>query len=396
MQVNQGQKRISECTRYKINKLMSHKLVFTLFLLAGLLLSSFDVSAFSINEMLADPNRPRLYLADASTSSVIVTDTNLDQIVESIFVGPEPRDMAIADSILYVAIAGGSTLARVNLNINSAMTPIQLDFAPTSVVAGRPGRLYVGGCIPGYPSTNKIAVVDTVTRQEINSFSGAIASSTSPEGNFLYGVDGCGYSAPQAVKWDISSDSVSVVRSELLFGGGCSWDSPLHIELDFLATRMYMLSGISGCSENDDGILPIFSTTNFAKVGEFSVDWSAHAIALTSRFNAAFVAHSEYVANALPRGRHPASTPDVHVFRTDQFTQSFVIPLRQRVARDGLIASSDQRKLYIVSGSAPNQGLSVICLVSSCDFVPEPETPKGAKFVPIMRILFEDVQPVPE
>lgn len=99
----------------------------------------------TLAEMVADPHRPLLYVADFDGDLVHVISTETQQIGKSIFVGSRPSDLDISldGSKLYVALLGGSEIAVVDLEHQVVVDRIALSFSPAYLVAGRPPYLYV-------------------------------------------------------------------------------------------------------------------------------------------------------------------------------------------------------------------------------------------------------------
>lgn len=95
--------------------------------------------------MLADPTRPRLYVADFGGNSVCVIDTTTGQLVRRIFTGSKPYGLAIASDgrTLYVANSGGSELFLLDLEKLTPLGLIPLSFRPFDLVLGPGERLFV-------------------------------------------------------------------------------------------------------------------------------------------------------------------------------------------------------------------------------------------------------------
>ena len=78
-------------------------------------------STTGLTDLLADPGRHLLYIANPGLNRIEVYDTQAKQLLTPIAVGQLPKSMAFGDdtSTLYVANSGGETLSVVNLNTRS-------------------------------------------------------------------------------------------------------------------------------------------------------------------------------------------------------------------------------------------------------------------------------------
>jgi len=100
----------------------------------------------SVDRMLADPIRPRVYALTLAANTVRVINTDTFTVTKTITVGSEPRGMAIAadNSKLYIAESGSTTqgLAVINLStftVSYITTPIPC----YSVAVGLDDHLYL-------------------------------------------------------------------------------------------------------------------------------------------------------------------------------------------------------------------------------------------------------------
>lgn len=111
----------------------------------------YGVKKFSVRapvtDMVADPVRDVLYIADAYRNVVSVLSTETDRIEQTIRVGPSPRNLAISDdgTYLYVAHAEGTEVAVIDLNTREIVRWIPvLPWATSVAVHDATRRLYVG------------------------------------------------------------------------------------------------------------------------------------------------------------------------------------------------------------------------------------------------------------
>ena len=319
----------------------------------------------TLYELIADPTRPYVYASDSDNNSVLFINTSTKEVEKSISVGSRPTDMDlnIDNSLLYVAVAGGSTIAIIDLETQSALTPISLTFSPSSLASGRADRLYVSRCQVGYPDTNEIVIIDIDTKSEVDRFSGSEVHAVESDGNSIYVTDGCGYSFPNLQKWDISTDTPTVIQEGNLWGGGCNSSAKLQLKLSPDDSKMYLVSGRSTCSANNDGIIPVFNSSTFVKTGELLLEYSPIAIALDASGNTAYTAHFDTVVNATPRDRHNIFRKDIHIFNTETYTESPYLATSDFVSSYGIQVTPDDKQLFAIVGASPNQDIEAICLL---------------------------------
>ncbi len=246
------------------------------------------VSGGYSNEML-DPSRPRLYLTDPTTNSVVVINTTSDAQVASIFVGSQPAGMDISadDRELYVALSGANSLAVVNLDTLKLNRTIDLHAPPADVAAGRLGRAYVtlqGQWEHPYPlivDTNSSRVVGNITSGG-QIYGGALAR-VSPDHNSLY-IGERGLSPASLYRFSVSTDNITLV-----------WEAPsgsvgenlkdLAISPD--GSRLYVASGAPY-------YIQVIDSTNWSPLGQLQTGAYPASVALAFHGGVAFAAHWPY------------------------------------------------------------------------------------------------------
>jgi YVTN family beta-propeller protein len=322
----------------------------------------------SIYSLLADPNRPYVYASDSDTNQVHIINSASGNIITSVFAGSRPTAMSFSQDgkQLYVAVSGGSTVAVIDLDSQTALSPINLTFSPSSLAAGRPGRLYVGGCMEDGTVRNEIVIIDTVSGDEVGRFTGAIPHTTDASGNNIYVTERCGNSYPRFSKWDVSSDTPTQVVSEHLWGGGCGWQSIPQAILSPDENSVYMVSGRSSCSANYNGKVPYFDTTTFAKSGELDLEYTAVAGAISLNSDAAAFSHYDQLVNATPAARHDRLRKDVHVFDGLTLKETPHIATSDFVSTYGLAITPSATQLFAIVGSNGSQNIDIRCLVEQC------------------------------
>lgn len=322
----------------------------------------------TVNSLISDPQRPYVYGTDSETNEVFFINTASREIEKRIFAGSKPSKMALSQDgdKLYVAISGGSSIAVIDLELQVALTPLALTFSPSSIVAGRMDRLYIGGCTEDSNVRNEIVILDAITGQEISRFVGSIPHAADVEGNNLYVTHGCGFTFPEVVKWDISTDSPIKLLSEPLWGGGCNWQTAPSAVLSDDDSLLHMLSGDSRCSINDDGILPFYSTSTFAKVGDYELDYIGNAGVFSQKNQLSIVSHNTIIINATPGVRHDASRKDIHVFDGISSSETPHIETSASVSEHGLVITPSAKQVFAVVGPQEGQSIDVRCLVEKC------------------------------
>ncbi|MEM7360221.1 MAG: thrombospondin type 3 repeat-containing protein [Pseudomonadota bacterium] len=322
----------------------------------------------SLYELVSDPTRPHVYGTDTGRNEVLVINTGSRQITKRITVGTRPTvmDFSIDGNLLYVANAGSSSLSVIDLVTLTVVDTINLAFAPASMVTGRTNRVYVGGCSEDNQVRNEIAIIDTATHNELGRFTGAAIHAATSDGLAAIVTEGCGFSFPNVRKWDISTDSPSVIVEDNIWGGGCNWDSVPQLVLSPDDTSMYLASGMSSCSANNNGILPVFDANTFVKNGELDLEFTPIAVALNPSGSLAYAAHNTSLVNATPGVRHDPLRNDVHVYNAQMFTENPHLNTSDRVADRGLAVDESTMQVFAIVGEKPSQNVDVICTDMSC------------------------------
>ena len=98
----------------------------------------------ALSEIVIDPRRPYLYLADFDANQIYVVSRTTRQIERQLVVGPRPSDLNLSmdGNQLYVALSGGTEIAVVDLDRQELLPSIPLTFSPAYLAAGRPPYLY--------------------------------------------------------------------------------------------------------------------------------------------------------------------------------------------------------------------------------------------------------------
>ncbi|MEI6502964.1 MAG: trypsin-like peptidase domain-containing protein, partial [Armatimonadota bacterium] len=96
-------------------------------------------------KMLADPRRPRIYVAEMDVNALAVINTETGATEKRLVIGSRPAGLALSpdDATLYVAISGGSRLTAVDLETLTIRESLQLSFQPFDVACVSVSCLYV-------------------------------------------------------------------------------------------------------------------------------------------------------------------------------------------------------------------------------------------------------------
>lgn len=173
--------------------------------LPGDLAQEFSLSAHSF---VADRNSNTVYVSDTGTNSVAILDMNHLTLVDTIFVGSDPRGMALSrdGSTLYVATAGASSIAVVDLQNRILLAPITLPTPVADVEVDYLGRIYAA---PTSTNDRSLLVYDPTTGQVTEPFPNFCSVCYRPllemsaDGRTLYAANR-GLSPGTLAKYDVS------------------------------------------------------------------------------------------------------------------------------------------------------------------------------------------------
>jgi len=163
-------------------------------------------------EILADPNRPLVYLAHPEGNSLDFINSTTGQVENTITVGTQPTsiDLSSNGAILYVAISGENGIKLVSVTTRSVTRTISLNFAPLSIQAGRSDRLYVSGL-----RDSLVRVIDESSGKVVNSVDAVrpVILEVSPDGNTLLTAGGMLDPVPVS-KYSIATDTPSLLATD--------------------------------------------------------------------------------------------------------------------------------------------------------------------------------------
>jgi formylglycine-generating enzyme required for sulfatase activity len=242
----------------------------------------------TISKIVADPQRPYLYIADFDNSLVHFISSATREIEKSLAVGSRPSDLALSmdGSQLYVSLLGGAEVAVIDLNRQEEMDRIRLDFSPAYVVSGRPPYLFVSATLE--LSTN--FEEDGETRM-INVDSGRVEKVIPPVGLIETNELGSWFYIAvldRVYQYDIATNDKIIYRNQEETGGPV-----VEMHLGRGGQRLYTISAgplttaaqiikdglIDSRANVDTDVVEVFDTDGLIKVGELHAGAFPRAIA---------------------------------------------------------------------------------------------------------------------
>lgn len=122
-------------------------------------------------EILVDPQRPYIYVSDFDANRLYFVSRETRQIERQMVIGARPVDLGFSQDgrQLYVALAGGSQIAVLDLELQTKGAPIQLNFSPAYLAAGRPPFMYVSSVLErweGFQPQGQSALINYQVRSQ--------------------------------------------------------------------------------------------------------------------------------------------------------------------------------------------------------------------------------------
>ncbi len=319
-----------------------------------------------LRQVLIDQDRPRAYVSDAATGSILVIDIESATMIATIPVGSLPESMDISDDgdSLFVSLTGGSEIAVVELESLALDGKITLPGRPGTLAVCGSNRLYVG--TGPFNIAEEVQVVDLVTRTVVDTLpTRAVLGCNDADGTLFTWEQG--FTFPEIKVWDVSASPGTLVNVGNIFGGGCS-SEPDRFKSGFSPDGSRAYFTVDGCSEASDGRLPAFDATNLTSIGNFLLDWEPNSLALSPDGARLFATHGRIVLNSTFPGeeRHDRDIPDIHVFDTTTFDEIDRLPVPGGLIEEffiteygdrSLAVSPDGLVLFANVGTAPNQDL---------------------------------------
>lgn len=177
-----------------------------------------------LDMMRHDPNNPIIYGLDTDNNTLLFINTELNEVVNSIFVGSFPTDMdfSMDNQLLYVANYGSTEITVVDLASQSVQSTFFVE-TNLGIYGGNPYTLAVMAngllAFSSEDQWNNIKLVDINTGDNVFTTSQAIREpylASSSDGTRLYvGETG---SAGELLRYDLVNDELVLLESSSEFG----------------------------------------------------------------------------------------------------------------------------------------------------------------------------------
>ncbi|MCP4877727.1 MAG: YncE family protein [Gammaproteobacteria bacterium] len=169
-----------------------------------------DEFSLTVHSFVADRSSNIVYASVTGSNSVAIFDMNQLVLLDSVFVGSDPRGMALSRNgeLLYVATAGASSIAVVDVQTRTLLAPIALPTPAQDVEVDHRDRVYAS---PSSTSYRSLMVYDPASGQVTEPFPAfcSVCYNTllemSSDGNTLYAANR-GLSPGTLAKYDVSGD----------------------------------------------------------------------------------------------------------------------------------------------------------------------------------------------
>ncbi len=124
-----------------------------------------------LGEILVDPRRPYIYLSGFDANRLFFISRETRQIEQAMVIGTRPADLGFSQDgdQLYVALAGGSQIAVLDLDQQTRAAPIQLTFSPGYLAAGKPPFMYISSVLElweGFQPQGQSVLINYQTRAQ--------------------------------------------------------------------------------------------------------------------------------------------------------------------------------------------------------------------------------------
>jgi len=199
-----------------------------------------------------DPNNPIIYGLDTDNNSLVIINTELEEVVNTLYVGPFPTDMdfSLDHQLLYIANYGSPAITVVDLASQSVQNTLTVD-TEIGTYGGNPYTLAVlSNGLLAYSSksqSNNVKVVDISTGDHVSfSFPSVYAPYmiSNSTGTKLY--VGRRQSGNRLRQYDLVDDALVVVDDINHYGSGSSLVLITNNdEYVFYADRKYPASDIT-------------------------------------------------------------------------------------------------------------------------------------------------------
>ncbi|MBM3280587.1 MAG: SUMF1/EgtB/PvdO family nonheme iron enzyme [Candidatus Handelsmanbacteria bacterium] len=241
-----------------------------------------------LSEIVLDPRRPYLYLADFDANQIYFISRTTRQLVSQVVVGPRPSDLNLSmdGNQLYAALSGGSEIAVVDLERRQTLPSLPLSFSPAYLVAGRPPYLYSTSVLEfwkGFTTYGQTYQLDSAARTQ----------NPLPEVGLLE-IDPTRRRLYLATHRQVLQYRIGLRNGQLELEGRADTDGPvLEMQLSPDGSRLYTISagyfatpemivshGLIDSRHNTEvDVVEVFGTEPLTKVGELYTGAYPRAVA---------------------------------------------------------------------------------------------------------------------
>lgn len=312
----------------------------------------------ALANVITDPFRSRLYVADIGSNDVIVLNTTTDEVVARVDVGSRPYGMDVSadGKELYVAIRGENALAIISLGDLTLSRKIQLTTQPYDVAAGPLGLVYVTSDDNyGYPR-----VIDTIHDRELGKITSAGQIYTqsllrvSSDRTQLYVGQGGGLSYAAIFQFKIIGSNATWLRT----ADGGSNLGDFQVSPD--GSRVYVASGASAVLTAPYDIT-VFSTTNMSLIGTLHTTSYPNSVSLALNGRLVFGTHD---------------TAEVRSFNATTFGIINAYPTGSEAIQ--VRAREDGKKVYLMTGGYYEGNTRYVEVLDTVPDTSPPTWPNGS------------------
>lgn len=273
-------------------------------------------------KMLADPERPRVYVSEDRQNALTVVNTEFGAIEKRLSVGSVPAGLALSPNhaTLYVALSGGSQLAVVDLETLTVGEPIKLGNQPFDLACVAEDKLYVTGSGPGdRPAFCVVEPREGTHKQSTGLYHNALVRGK-VGGRFVFFGE-CGISPASVYRCDCTTAPLELSK---VSGHGDIGGNLRDLQLSPDGSRLYVCCGAPYHVQ-------ILDAATFTPIGQLRTGPYPRRVALSPDGAWAFAIHG---------GNH------VDVFDTSTFLSSGSIQMPSEVI--SAVVTGDGRKLAIL------------------------------------------------
>jgi YVTN family beta-propeller protein len=228
-------------------------------------------AGLSVDHFVQHPTLPYLYASVMSSNSVAIINLNTLSLEDVIFIGAQPRGLALSNdgSRLFVALSQTNFIGVLDTVTRTVLPSLPVSEKPRDIEVGADGRLYVAG-------ETYIRQIDPNTGNSVGPIVGGAYSGEleiSPQKDRLYYGD-FGLSPATMKQWDLTVDPPKALWSG---GGGASNGQDVALSHDgqfisYAAGSGQDLYKIAKFRTSDMSIVGMFPTGAYPREVTYSAD----------------------------------------------------------------------------------------------------------------------------